>query len=157
MFSRPLGAFNTFSRDAAGDPSLLQIFTVTLEVLPFVRMQFGRSAAWLAFESFDLCQCIQTLLEYHGVMGECSTDPRSKGNATSISSDVTIGAELAAVRGVGARFLAPRELGTGEPSMLPNPKQSGCIREDAPALADTGAAGLLPLATLSDVSSMSCH
>lgn len=93
-----------------------------LVVVPFVRMQFGRSAAWPAFKSFDRWQCIQALLEQHGVMPVCSTDQHNKGSATSIYDDVTLGAELATVRGVGACFLAPRGLGTDEPSMLARPQ-----------------------------------
>src|SRR5260221_13392892 len=39
-------------------------------------------------------------------------------DASGIYDDVPLGAELASVRGVWARFLAPRGLGTEEPSML---------------------------------------
>lgn len=122
VFSQPLAALDAFSCDAAGYPSPLQIFTATLVVVPFVRMQFGRSAAWPAFKSFDRWQCIRALLEQHGVMTVCSTDQHNKGSATSIYDDVTLGAELATVRGVGACFLAPRGLGTDEPSMLARPQ-----------------------------------
>src|SRR5260221_14781624 len=38
-------------------------------------------------------------------------------DASGIYDDVPLGAELASVRGVWARFLAPRGLGTEEPSM----------------------------------------
>ena len=47
-----------------------------------------------------------------------AADQDHQRDASGIYDDVPLGAELASVRGVGARFLAPRGLGTEEPSML---------------------------------------
>ncbi|AIJ48476.1 hypothetical protein Cthiooxydans_37820 [Comamonas thiooxydans] len=47
-----------------------------------------------------------------------TTDEDQQWDASSIYDEVALGAKLASVRGVGARFLAPRGLGTVEPAML---------------------------------------
>ena len=44
-------------------------------------------------------------------------DEDQQRDASGIYNEVALGAKLVSVRGVGARFLAPRGLGTEEPSM----------------------------------------
>ena len=47
-----------------------------------------------------------------------ATDQHHQRNTPGVYDDVSLGAKLASVRGVGPCFLAPRGLGTEEPSML---------------------------------------
>ena len=118
MFAQTLAALYSFSCNATGDPSSLQIVTATLVVISFVCMQLGWSAPWPAFESFDRWQRIQALLKPHRVMPVCCTDHHNQRNAASVYNNMARAAELASVCRVGACLLAPRGLGTDEPSML---------------------------------------
>ncbi len=61
---------------------------------------------------------VHALLEHLGVMSVCPANQDHQRDASGVYNEVSFGAKLASVRGVGARFLAPRVLGTEEPSML---------------------------------------
>src|SRR5256885_14370418 len=53
-------------------------------------------------------------LEHLGVVPVRAADQDHQRDASGIYDDVPLGAELASVRGVWARFLAPRGLGNGQ-------------------------------------------
>lgn len=118
VLAKPLAALDALSGNATGDSTSLQIVTATLVVVALVCMQLTWSAPWSTAQPFDSGQCIQTPLEQHGVMPVGTAHQHYQRNAAGIYDDVPLGAELAPVRGVGTRFLAPRGLGTDEPSML---------------------------------------
>ena len=65
MFAQTLAALYSFSCNATGDPSSLQIVTATLVVISFVCMQLGWSAPWPAFESFDRWQRLHMAMLEH--------------------------------------------------------------------------------------------
>lgn len=87
-------------------------------VVALVGMQLRWPAARPAAQPFDCRECIDAPLEHDGVVPVSSTDQYHQWNASGIYNDVPFASELAPVRGVGACFLAPRGLGTDEPSML---------------------------------------
>ena len=81
-------------------------------------MQLRRPLACPPRQACNGWNRIHALLEHHGVVPVGTADEDHQRDASGIYDDMSFGAELASVGGVGARFLAPRGLGTEEPSML---------------------------------------
>ena len=61
---------------------------------------------------------VHALLEHLGVMSVCPANQDHQRDASGVYDDVPLGAEFSSVGGVRACFLAPRGLGTEEPSIL---------------------------------------
>ncbi len=114
----PLAAFDTATRDTGLDAALSQIAPATCEVIPFVSVQFGRPLARLTIQPRHGRNGIQRGLECHRIVSVGSRDRDSQRDAACIYDDVSFRSELAAVRRVGAGFLAPRGLETLAPSRL---------------------------------------
>lgn len=92
--------------------------TAALVVIALVCMQLCWPFARAPLQTCDGRERIHARLKHLGVMPVRSADQNHQRDASGIYDDVPLGAEFASVRGVGARFLAPRGLGTEEPSML---------------------------------------
>lgn len=62
--------------------------------------------------------CVSAFFKHLGVVPVRTADQHHQRDASGIYNDMLLGAKLAYIGGVGARFLASRGLGTEEPSML---------------------------------------
>ncbi len=101
-----------------GDTPLLQIGAAARVVVAFVSMQLRWPATRLAPQPSDGRQSVDAFLEHHRIVPVRTADQYHQRNASRVYDDVPLGAEFSPVRGVGARLLAPRGLGTDEPSTL---------------------------------------
>ena len=118
VFAQALAALDTSPGDAARDAPAPQMRAAPPVVVALVRMQLGGSLARPARQPFDGRHGIDASLEHHRVVAVGSADQHHQRDAPSVYNEMTLGAELAAVRGVGPCLLAPRGLGTEDPSML---------------------------------------
>ena len=118
MFAQFLAALDSSPGNPTGDASSSEIGTAALVVVAFVRVQLCRSLACPPQQASNSWNRIHALLEHHGVVPVGTADEEHQRDTSGIYNEVSFGAELASVRGVGARFLAPRGLGTDGPSML---------------------------------------
>ncbi len=118
MFAQLFAALDSTPGNPAGDTALPQVSTAALVVVAFVRVQLCRSLACPPQQASNSWNRIHALLEHHGVVPISTADEEHQRDTSGIYNEVSFGAELASVRGVGARFLAPRGLGTDGPSML---------------------------------------
>nr|MBS3719750.1 hypothetical protein [Delftia sp. PE138] len=118
MLAQSLATLNASPGNAAGDAPLSQVRTATLVVIALVGMQLRWSFAGAPSQACNRRNRVHAPLEHLGVVPVRAADQDHQRDASGIYDDVPLGAELASVRGVGARFLAPRGLGTEEPSML---------------------------------------
>ena len=118
VFAQPLAALNASSGNSANDAPLPQVGSASLEVVAFVGVQLCRSSTGTSWQASNRRNRVHAPLEHLGVVPVRAADQDHQWDASGIYDDVPLGAELASVRGVWARFLAPRGLGTEEPSML---------------------------------------
>jgi len=118
MLAQSLAALNASPGNAAGDASLSQVSSASLEVVAFVSMQLRGPFTGSSWQACNRRNRVHTLLEHLGVMPVRTADQNHQRDASGIYNDVSLGAELAPVRRVGPRFLTPRGLGTEEPAML---------------------------------------
>ncbi|CAM3408953.1 hypothetical protein DETS111669_08530 [Delftia tsuruhatensis] len=118
VFAQPLAALNASSSNPANDAPLPQVGSASLEVVAFVGVQLCRSSTGTSWQASNRRNRVHAPLEHLGVVPVRAADQDHQWDASGIYDDVPLGAELASVRGVGARFLPPRRLGTEEPSML---------------------------------------
>ncbi len=118
VFAQPLAALNASSGNSANDAPLPQVGSASLEVVAFVGVQLCRSSTGTSWQASNRRNRVHAPLEHLGVVPVRAADQDHQRDASGIYDDVPLGAELASVRGVWARFLAPRGLGTEEPSML---------------------------------------
>jgi len=118
VFSQPLTAFNASAGNPAQDAFGLQIGPATTVVVALVRMQFSGALARPARQASERRDCVNAGFEQHGVMPVGPADQHHQRNAPSVYDDMPFGAQFAPVGWVGACLLAPRGLGTVEPSML---------------------------------------
>ncbi len=118
VFAQPLAALNASSGNPANDAPLPQVGSASLEVVAFVGVQLCRSSTGTSWQASNRRNRVHAPLEHLGVVPVRAADQDHQRDASGIYDDVPLGAELASVRGVWARFLAPRGLGTEEPSML---------------------------------------
>ena len=118
VFAQPLAALNASSSNPANDAPLPQVGSASLEVVAFVGVQLCRSSTGTSWQASNRRNRVHAPLEHLGVVPVRAADQDHQRDASGIYDDVPLGAELASVRGVWARFLAPRGLGTEEPSML---------------------------------------
>lgn len=118
VFAQSLAALNASSGNPADDAPLPQIGSASLEVVAFVCVQLGWSFTGTPWQASNRRNRVHTPLEHLGVVPVRAADQDHQRDASGIYDDVSFGAELASVRGVRARFLAPRGLGTEESSML---------------------------------------
>ena len=118
MFAQPFAAFNAAPGNAAGYASLPQMGTAAFVVIAFVSMQLRWSLARSTLQACNARDRIQAPLEHHGVMSVRPADKNHQRDASGVYDDVPLGAEFSSVGGVRACFLAPRGLGTEEPSIL---------------------------------------
>ena len=98
--------------------SLPQMGTAAFVVIAFVSMQLRWSLARSTLQACNARDRIQAPLEHHGVMSVRPADKNHQRDASGVYDDVPLGAEFSSVGGVRACFLAPRGLGTEEPSIL---------------------------------------
>ena len=133
MATQPLTALDASSANPAGNATLLQIGAATRVVVALVGMQLRWPATRLALQSPDGWQSIDAFLEHHRIVPVCTADQHHQRNAPRVYDDVPLGAEFASVRRVGARFLAPRGLGTDERRCSPGSNRSGRAYAGAPA------------------------
>lgn len=158
MFAQTLAALYSFSCNATGDPSSLQIVTATLVVISFVCMQLGWSAPWPAFESFDRWQRIQALLKPH--IESClfaALTSTTRGMPRASTTIWRLQPSLPRSVGLAPVSWPPRGLELTSHQCWPEPNRSDRLDEDIPALPCAGAARLLQLATVADVSNTSCR
>ena len=118
MFAQFLAALDSSPGNPAGHASSSEVGSAALVVVACVRMQLRRSLACPPRQACNGWNRIHAFLKHHGVVPVGTADEDHQRDASGIYNEVSFGAELASVRGVGARFLAPRGLGTEEPSML---------------------------------------
>ena len=118
VFSQPLTAFNASAGNPAQDAFGLQIGPATAMVIALVSMQFPRALARPARQASERRDGVNAGLEQHGVVPVGPTDQHHQWNATSVYDNVPLGSQFPSVCRIGARLLAPRGLGTVEPSML---------------------------------------
>ena len=118
VFSQPLTAFNASAGNPAQDAFGLQIGPATAVVIALVSMQFPRTLARPARQASKRRDCVNAGFEQHGVMPVGPADQHHQRNAPGVYDDMSLGAQFAPVGWVGACLLAPRGLGTVEPSML---------------------------------------
>ncbi len=157
MPSQPFATFDTTPGDTGLDAALFQITSTTRKVIPFVSVQFGRPLARLTIQPRYGRNGIQRGLECHRIVPVGSRDRDSQRDAACIYDDVSFRSELAAVRRVGAGFLAPggwrRWLHRGWRA----PNRSGHAHAADAASPDAADATPRPLASLADVASTSCR
>lgn len=113
MLAQSLAALDASSGNPTNDASLPQVGSASLEVVAFVGVQFQ----WSSTGGVLAGQQSQELRPRTSRTSWSRAQDHQR-NASSIYDDVPLGAELASVRWVRACFLAPRGLGTEEPSML---------------------------------------
>ena len=118
MLAQPFAALDASSCNPAGNASSPEIGPAAPVVVAFVGMQLRRPLAGSILQARNGGERVHTSLEHHGVVSVGATDEDHQWNASGVYNDVSLGAELASVCGVGACFLAPRGLETEEPSML---------------------------------------
>ncbi|ALK32993.1 hypothetical protein bpln_2g07400 [Burkholderia plantarii] len=118
MPPKAIATFDATTRDTCLDAALSQIMSTARKVIPFVSVQFGRPLARLTSQASHGRDGIKRELECHRIVPIGSRDRDSQRDATRIYDDVSFRSELAAVRRVGAGFLAPRGLETLAPSRL---------------------------------------
>ena len=118
MLSQPFAAFNAAPGNTARDASLPEMATAAFVVIAFVSMQLRWSLARSTLQACNARDRIQAPLEHHGVMSVRPADKNHQRDASGVYDDVPLGAEFSSVGGVRACFLAPRGLGTEEPSIL---------------------------------------
>lgn len=117
VLAQSLAAFNSSPGNPANDAPLSQVGPASLEVVAFSTWSF----AGLLGTSRQACNRrnrVHALLKHLGVVPVHAVDQDHQWDASGIYNDVALGAKLASVGGVRARFLAPPGLGTEEPSML---------------------------------------
>ena len=118
MLAQPFAAFNAAPGNAIGYASLPQIGTAAFLVIAFVCRQLRWSLASRTLQACNGRDRIHAPLEHHGVMSVRTADKNYQRDASGVYDDVSFGAEFSSVGGVRACFLAPRGLGTEEPSIL---------------------------------------
>ena len=129
---QPCVAVNASSGNAAGDTPSSQVRTATLVVIALAGAQLRWSFAGVPWQACNRRNSVHAPLEHLGVVTVCAADQDHQRDASGIYNDLSFGAELAYVRRVGPRFLAPRGLGTEEPSMLPRHQSIwSCLRKRA--------------------------
>ena len=118
MLAWLFAALDTSPGNPAGNASSPEIGTAALVVVAFVRMQLRRPLACPPRQARNGWNRIHALLKTSWSRAAGTTNEDRQRDASGIYNEVALAAKLASVRGVGARFLAPRGLGTEEPSML---------------------------------------
>jgi len=122
VLAQPLATFNPPSANPAGNASLPQVLAATLVVIAFVGVQLCWSFTGTPCQACNRRNRVHAPLKHLGVVPVRTADQGHQRDASGIYNDVSLGAELASVCRVGACFLAPRGLGTEEPSMLARPQ-----------------------------------
>ena len=108
VLTQPLAALNASSGNPANDAPLPQVGSASLEVVAFVGVQLCRSSTGTSWQASNRRNRFHAPLEHLGVVPVRAADQDHQWDASGIYDDVPLGAELASVRGVWARFLAPR-------------------------------------------------
>ena len=106
VFAQPLAALNASSGNSANDAPPPQVGSASLQIVAFVGVQLGWSFTRTPWQACNRRNRVHALLEHLGVMPVRTADQDHQRNAPGIYDDVSFGAELASVRGVGTRFLA---------------------------------------------------
>ncbi|PIF36008.1 hypothetical protein CLV01_5270 [Delftia sp. 60] len=107
VFAQPLAALNASSGNSANDAPLPQVGSASLEVVAFVGVQLCRSSTGTSWQASNRRNRVHAPLEHLGVVPVRAADQDHQRDASGIYNDVSLGAELASVRRVGPRCLAP--------------------------------------------------
>ena len=107
-----LAAFDATPGNPRNDRSLAQRTPAVSEVVALVGMQFGRSPPGPARTLADRRHGIDQRLQQLAVVPVGRRDLQGEGDAIGIDEDVTLGAQLAAIRQVRAGLFAPLFAGT---------------------------------------------
>ena len=107
MLAQSLATLNASPGNAAGDAPLSQVRTATLVVIALVGVQLRWSFAGAPSQACNRRNRVHAPLEHLGVVPVRTADQVHQRDASGIYDDVSLGAELASVRRVGPRFLAP--------------------------------------------------
>lgn len=107
VFAQPLAALNASSGNPANDAPLPQVGSASLEVVAFVGVQLCRSSTGTSWQASNRRNRVHAPLEHLGVVPVRAADQDHQRDASGIYNDVSLGAELASVRRVGPRCLAP--------------------------------------------------
>lgn len=118
VFAKPLATFNAAPCNPTQDAFGPQVGSAAAIVIALVSMQFPRTLARPARQASKRRDCVNAGFEQHGVMPVGPADQHHQRNAPGVYDDMSLGAQFAPVGWVGACLLAPRGLGTVEPSML---------------------------------------
>lgn len=124
MAPQPIIALNSSAGDPNLDASAPEMLPAACEVVALVRMQLGRPAARPAALAPHIGQGIDQLLEDHRVVPVGAGHAEHQRDALAVRDEVALAAQLASVRGVGARVRAPRGLATLAASRLARLKSS---------------------------------
>lgn len=118
VLAEPVVLLDAAASDPGSDTPFAQMPPASREVVSLIRVKFVGAASRAAIESWHTRDGINERFEYYRVVAIGPGDHQRQRHAAPVYDEVSLAAELAAIRWVRPGLLAPRGLATAAPSML---------------------------------------
>ncbi|CAH0443235.1 hypothetical protein LMG9673_03960 [Ralstonia pseudosolanacearum] len=118
MPAEPVVLLDAAASDPGADASLAQVLPTACEVVSLIRVKLVGAASRAATESRHAWDGVNEHLEHHRVVTIGAGDYQRQRHAAPVYDEMALAAELAAIRWVRPRLLAPRGLAAVAPSTL---------------------------------------
>ncbi|ARU21109.1 hypothetical protein RSSE_p1745 (plasmid) [Ralstonia solanacearum] len=118
MLAEPVVLLDATASDPGSHAPLAQMPAASREVVSLIRMKLVGAASRAAIESGHARDGVNEHLEHHRVVTIGTGDHQRQRHAAPIYDEMALATELAAIRWIRPRLLAPRGLATVAPSTL---------------------------------------
>ncbi len=118
MLAEPVVLLDATASDPGSHAPLAQMPAASREVVSLIRVKLVGAASRAAIESGHARDGVNEHLEYHRVVTIGTGDHQRQRHAAPVYDEMALATELAAIRWIRPRLLAPRGLATVAPSTL---------------------------------------